>query len=154
MPAGHYSKIGGVWLIYSRGKNLRVFPESGVRVDNAFKVSATDINIEANRDMKQLRHLKTILGSLTAVLALLALTSVAQAETKKETKAKPYTLDTCIVSDEKLDSDPGMKSYAFVHGDQEFKLCCKSCLKDFNKNPGKFVKKLKDAEAKKAKDKK
>lgn len=117
-------------------------------------MSAATINIEAHRNMKQFRHLKTILGSLTAVLALLALVSVAQAEDKKESKAKPYTLDKCIVSDEKLDADPGMKSYSFVHGGQEFKLCCKSCLKDFNKNPGKYVKKLKDAEAEKAKGKK
>lgn len=104
--------------------------------------------------MKSSRYLQPILAGLSLVVALVALTFAAQAEGKKESKAKPYTLDKCIVSDEKLDADPGMKSYSFVHGDQEYKLCCKSCLKDFNKNPGKYVKKLKDAEAAKAKGKK
>lgn len=97
--------------------------------------------------MKSFRPLQPILAGLSLVVALAAFTFAAQAGDKKETKAKPYPLDTCIVSDEKLDADPGMKPYTFTHGDQEFKLCCKSCLKDFNKNPGKYVKKLKDAEA-------
>lgn len=60
-------------------------------------------------------------------------------------KAKPYPLKTCIVSDEKLDGDMG-KPYVFVHEGQEFKLCCKNCLKDFNKEPAKYVKKLADAQ--------
>ena len=61
-------------------------------------------------------------------------------------KAKPYPLDTCIVSDEKLGEmgDP----YVFVHKGQEIKLCCKSCKKDFDKSPGKFMKKLAQAEKK------
>jgi len=63
--------------------------------------------------------------------------------------AKPYPLDTCIVTDEKLDADPDMKSYSFVHEGQEIKLCCKSCLKKFNKSPETYLKKLKDASAKK-----
>ncbi len=61
--------------------------------------------------------------------------------------AKPYTLKTCIVSGEKLGGDMG-KPYAFAYQGQEFKLCCKGCLKDFNKEPAKYVKKL--AEAQKA----
>ena len=58
---------------------------------------------------------------------------------------KPYTLKTCIVSGEKLDGDMG-KPYVFVHQGQEIKLCCKSCLKDFNKEPAKYVRKLADAQ--------
>jgi hypothetical protein len=103
--------------------------------------------------MKKSPSLKSLLAGLSALVAVVALAFAAQAADKKEAKAKPYPLDTCIVSDEKLDADPGMKSYSFVHGDQEFKLCCKSCLKDFNKNPGKYVKKLKEAEEAKAKHK-
>lgn len=56
--------------------------------------------------------------------------------------AKPYTLETCLVSDEKLDSMG--KPYVFVHEGQEIKMCCKSCLKDFNKEPAKFLKKLEE----------
>jgi len=54
--------------------------------------------------------------------------------------AKPYTLDVCVVSGEKLGSmgDP----IVFVHAGQEIKLCCKSCRPDFDKEPAKFITKL------------
>ena len=32
--------------------------------------------------------------------------------------------------------------------DQEIKLCCKDCKKDFDKNPAKFIKKMHEAEKK------
>ena len=80
------------------------------------------------------------------VLALVALVASAQAEDKKDAKAKPYTLEKCIVSDEKL-GEMG-KPFVFVHEGQEIKLCCKSCQKDFKKDPAKYLKKLKEAEAK------
>ena len=69
----------------------------------------------------------------------------------KDTKAKPYPLDKCIVSDEKL-GEHG-KAHVFTHDGQEIKLCCKDCLKDFKKDPKKFVKKLAE-EQKKPADKK
>jgi hypothetical protein len=68
---------------------------------------------------------------------------------KSAAAAKPYPLNTCIVSDEKLDADPDMKGFAFVHEGQEIKLCCKSCKKKFDKDPQKFLKKLAEASAKK-----
>jgi YHS domain-containing protein len=68
---------------------------------------------------------------------------------KSDAAAKPYPLDTCIVSDEKLGADPDMKPYVFVHEGQEIKLCCKSCKKKFDKSPETYLKKLKDAPAKK-----
>jgi hypothetical protein len=51
---------------------------------------------------------------------------------------KPYALTTCVVSGEKLGEDP----YVFVHKGQEIKLCCKDCLKGFNKEPDKYLKQL------------
>lgn len=63
------------------------------------------------------------------------------AEVKKD--VKPYTLTTCVVSGEKLG---GMgDAYVFTHEGQEIKLCCKGCLKTFNKDPKKFLKKIEDA---------
>lgn len=53
---------------------------------------------------------------------------------------KPYTLTTCIVSDEKL-GEMG-KPVVFEYKGQEIKLCCKACGKDFDKDPAKFLKKL------------
>ena len=102
----------------------------------------------------------TCLAALGAALVAFASTAVAgegccgvltpMADTgKSDAKAKAYPLDTCIVTGEKLDSDPDMKSYSFVHEGQEIKLCCKSCKKKFDKSPETYLKKLKDAPAKK-----
>lgn len=67
---------------------------------------------------------------------------------KKAPKAKAYPLTTCVVSGEKLEGDMG-QSYVFTHEGREIKLCCKSCLKDFKKDPAKYVKKLDEAEKEK-----
>jgi len=85
------------------------------------------------------------LASLAAVLALGSVVIVSQAADKKP---KPYPLDTCVVADEKLGADPSMKPYAFVHEGREVKLCCKSCLKDFKKEPAKYIAKIEAAEKK------
>lgn len=95
--------------------------------------------------------------STKALLIALALTLVAgplgavAADQKTKSKAKPYLLKTCVVSDEKLGGmgDP----YVFEHKGREIKLCCKSCLKDFNKNSAKYLKRIEEAEAKAAKEK-
>ena len=84
--------------------------------------------------------------TLAAILAL-ALPAFAADEKKKE-KAKEYPLDVCIVSDEHFGGDHG-DPYVFVHNGQEFKLCCKPCLKDFNKDPKGYHKKLSEAAKKK-----
>jgi hypothetical protein len=68
----------------------------------------------------------------------------AKTDTKADAKAKPYTLQTCIVSGDKLG---GMgEPYVFVYQGREIKLCCKSCLKDFNADPAKYLKKIDEAE--------
>ena len=63
-------------------------------------------------------------------------------------KPKPYPLDKCVVSDEKLGADPSMKPYVFVYEGQEVKLCCKSCLKDFKKDTAGYMKKIAAAQNK------
>jgi len=88
----------------------------------------------------------------TVVAACVTTPLASFAAEKKEGKAKPYPLDTCIVSGEKL-GDGGMKTYTFTYEGQEVKLCCKSCEKNFKKDPAKYLKKIQEAEAK-AKDKK
>ena len=87
---------------------------------------------------------KLAAGILT--IAWLATPLVGIAEDKKAEKAKPYPLTTCVVSDEKLGEhgDP----YVFTDGGREIKMCCKSCLKDFNKDKAKYIKKLDEAEKK------
>jgi hypothetical protein len=95
--------------------------------------------------MKKLKILTAVTLALVYVAAPISL----RAEDDKDKKVKPYPLDKCIVSDEKLG---GMgKPFVFTYEGQEIKLCCKSCQKDFKKEPAKYLKKLKDAEAAKAK---
>ena len=69
-----------------------------------------------------------------------------------ETSVKPYPLDKCIVSDEKLGVEG--KPVVFIHEGQEIKLCCQDCRKDFDANPAKYLAKLPKVEAPKAEPKK
>ena len=87
------------------------------------------------------------IAAVGMALAYLAAPLTALAADKKTTAAKPYPLDKCIVSDEKL-GEMG-EPFAFVHEGQEIKLCCKPCQKDFNKDPKKYLKKIEKTDKKK-----
>ena len=91
--------------------------------------------------MKLTKHILTVV----LLTGLVAGVMSARAE---DQKPKSYPLDKCIVSDEKL-GEHG-KAYVFTHEGQEIKLCCKDCLKDFNKEPAKYLKKIEDAQKKDA----
>jgi len=60
------------------------------------------------------------------------------------TKPKPDLLTTCPVSGDKL-GEMG-KPYVFVYKGQEIKLCCSGCKKDFDKDPAKYVAKIRAAD--------
>ena len=60
--------------------------------------------------------------------------------------AKPDLLETCPVSGEKL-GEMG-KPLVFTYKDQEVKLCCKGCKKDFDKDPEKYITKIRAADNK------
>lgn len=90
--------------------------------------------------MKVIKHL-TVAILLSGMLAGPFTAFGADKEAKKP---KPYPLDKCVVSDEKLGSMG--KPYVFTHEGQQIKLCCKDCLKDFKKEPAKYVKKIEDAQ--------
>lgn len=92
--------------------------------------------------------MKSLKLFVVAVLATAYLTApmAAFAQEKKSEKPKPYPLEKCVVTDEKLGGHG--KPYVFEHEGQEIKLCCKGCLKDFKKEPAKYMKKVKAAEAK------
>ena len=79
---------------------------------------------------------------------LLAAIAVAASLTVRAEDAKtptPDKLTTCPVSGEKLDGDMG-KPLVFTYKDQEVKLCCKSCKKDFDKDPQKYIDKIRAAD--------
>lgn len=93
--------------------------------------------------MKRFKYLTATVASL----AVLAGPFVALAgEQKTEPKLKPYTLKNCIVSGNKL-GEMG-EPYLFKYQDREIKFCCKGCVKDFQKEPAKYIKKIQEAEAK------
>ena len=74
--------------------------------------------------------MKTLVTTLLLTLASTALAA-----------DKPYTLDTCIVSGNKLGTMG--KVVVKSHEGQEIKFCCKPCVKKFDANPAKYLSKLK-----------
>ena len=98
--------------------------------------------------MGKIEDTMKILKTFTLAVLLSALAGSVSFGADKETKDKdkPYPLDKCVVSDEKL-GEMG-KPYVFKHEGREVRLCCKDCLKDFKKDPAKYMKKLDEAEAK------
>ena len=84
---------------------------------------------------------------MKTILALTLLLAVSGLNAADAAKPFPPSLKTCVVSGEKL-GDHG-KPYVFTHEGQEVKLCCKDCLKDFKKEPAKYMAKIKEAEGKK-----
>ena len=116
-----------------------------MKYEAAFTVNAETVKLTTTRIMKLTNRINTLLASGGLALALVALASTAMAaEDKKAGKPKPYPLETCLVSDEKL-GEMG-KPFAFTYEGQEIKLCCKSCQKDFKKDSSKYIKKLASAE--------
>ena len=88
----------------------------------------------------------TLLSFLLAVAILMPAAVLAE-EPKpspppaEAPKVKPYPIDTCLVSGEKL-GEMG-KPLVFTHEGQEIKVCCKPCKPKFLKEPAKYLEKLK-----------
>lgn len=53
-----------------------------------------------------------------------------------------YPLDTCVVTGEPLVEDGKDIAVNVVIGNRLFRVCCKSCIKGLNKEPGKYLVKL------------
>jgi hypothetical protein len=102
-----------------------------------------------------------LVGSAAALLA--SVSAVAHEEKKSDQPAASaaaqaaYPLTTCVVSDDKLDEDNGMGgpvNYLWKETgkpDRLVRFCCKDCIKDFEKEPAKYLAKLDDAAAAQAK---
>ena len=107
--------------------------------------------------MKLKKHILTaflLTGLAAGTLSVRAAdTNAPAASAAKDAKAIPYPLKTCVVSGEKLGGDMG-KPITLVYKGQEMKFCCKDCVKDFNKDPQKWMKKFDEEKAKAAAEKK
>jgi YHS domain-containing protein len=86
------------------------------------------------------------------ILLIMVLVSVAglaarAEDAKPAAKPVPDKLTTCPVSGDKLGGDMG-KPFVFIYKGQEVKLCCPDCKKEFDKNPDKFIAKIRAADKK------
>lgn len=83
---------------------------------------------------------------LAGILVLLQAGCATNPGRSTQTAAKPYPLGYCLVTGDKL-GEMGAPVSTIYEG-QEIKFCCKDCVRDFNKDPDKFLKKLAEAEKK------
>ena len=107
--------------------------------------------------MKLTKHILTavlLTGLAAGTISLRAddTTNKTPKAAQTDPKAKPYPLEKCIVSDEKL-GEMG-KPVTLTYKGQEMKFCCKDCVKKFNKDPEKYIKLMKEEAAKKPAEKK
>ena len=95
--------------------------------------------------------LAAVFAAVPAIIHADGTNSVAAAA-----KPVPYPLKTCVVSGDKLDGDMGAPlDYVYKQdgkSDRLVRFCCKHCVKDFQKDPAKYLKMIDDAAAKKQAD--
>jgi hypothetical protein len=94
-----------------------------------------------------MKYLQPFTAGMLMACFVAAPLSVFGADKPQEKKTKPYPLNTCVVSGEKLGGDHG-EAVVFVHKGQEVKLCCKDCRGDFDKETAKFMGKIEEANKK------
>jgi hypothetical protein len=85
--------------------------------------------------------MKLSLALLSSIL--LGAAGLTAAEPQLAGVPASYPLKKCPVSDESL-GEMG-KPVKVTHEGTDVYLCCKSCTKDFNKDPGKYVEMVKKA---------
>jgi len=95
-----------------------------------------------------MKKLKTLIAIALAVPFLLSpIPSLAEdTNSVAPVNPKPDLLANCPVSGDKL-GEMG-KSVVFVYQGQEVKLCCPDCKKDFDKDPAKYLSKIRSADEK------
>jgi YHS domain-containing protein len=94
-----------------------------------------------------LRRVWTLAAVLTLALAGSAYAADDGKAKESKEKPKPYPLDVCAVSGEKL-GEMG-KPVVIEYEGREIKFCCTHCEPEFKKDPKKYLKKIDDAAAKK-----
>src|SRR6056297_2829635 len=90
---------------------------------------------------KDMKFVSLLFASVTIMLASVSC-ETTQTQSGAETAAtvKPYPLDTCLVTDEGLESKGG--SFTMVHEGQEVKVCCFACKIAFKDEPDTYLAKL------------
>ncbi|MBA4150871.1 MAG: hypothetical protein H0X66_22395 [Verrucomicrobia bacterium] len=85
--------------------------------------------------MKKIKILFT-----TTAAALLLAGCASTGSSTSSGKAKPYPLNTCIVTDNELGSMGTPLSK--VYNGQTVKFCCKPCVREFEEDPATFLPKI------------
>ena len=92
-----------------------------------------------------MKSLKLIAGMILAA-AIVVFAPASRADgTNAIAAIKPDLLTTCPVSGDKLGADMG-KPYVMVYQGQEVKFCCPMCQADFDKDPAKYMAKIRAAD--------
>ena len=105
--------------------------------------------------MKSVRFATLITALLLAAPVAFAAEGSAKTAAADSAKAA-YPLTTCVVSDENLDGSDmgGPVDYIYKEKgkpDRLVRFCCKMCVPKFEKDPAKYLKKIDEAAAAKAK---
>ena len=104
--------------------------------------------------LKLLRLASIFLAAGSVTLATAGNTEAKKtfAEKSTATQSAEYPLTTCVVSEDKLeDADMG-PPIDYIHQeagrpDRVVRLCCKACVRDFKKDPARYLKLIDDAAA-------
>ncbi|HVS51628.1 MAG TPA: hypothetical protein VHD62_04675 [Opitutaceae bacterium] len=94
---------------------------------------------------------------LASSLAFAGLLRAADSKTNPPAAPTPdnYPLTVCVVSGDKLGEMGRPVEYVYKQPgkpDRIVRFCCKDCIKDFEKEPAKYLQKLDEAAAAKTKD--
>jgi hypothetical protein len=93
-----------------------------------------------------MKNSKLIAGMILAA-AIVAFAPSSRADgTNAVASVKPDLLTTCPVSGDKLGADMG-KPVVIVYQGQEVKFCCPMCPAEFDKDPAKYMAKIRAADA-------
>jgi YHS domain-containing protein len=92
-----------------------------------------------------MKNLKLIAG-MVLIAALAALALFSRGKDANDARAATSALTTlCPVSGDKLGGDMG-KPVIIVYQGQEVKFCCADCKPDFDKDPAKYMAKIRAAD--------
>jgi YHS domain-containing protein len=92
-----------------------------------------------------MKNSKLIAGMILAAALVVFAPSSRADGTNTVAAIKPDLLTTCPVSGDKLGADMG-KPVVIVYQGQEVKFCCPMCKADFDKDPAKYLKKIRAAD--------
>jgi hypothetical protein len=141
-----------LWQLRLLQKGLKIKPAPGCDNGGTRAYRCSQLNFS-------MIHQKiSLLPAAVSFAAALLFSSASFAADKPATDSakSTYPLTTCVVSDDKLEGGDMGGPVDYIHKeagkpDRLVRFCCKDCIKDFKKDPAKYLKKLDEAAAQNAK---